>query len=104
MHTLRVAVCVLTVTVTAFSATAGAEPRYVPYVWKNVQIVGGGFVDGFVFHPTAKDVLYARTDIGGAYRRGHGATTARVASARSAGASLATSIRAPLRSSARIAS
>lgn len=38
------------------------------YVWKNVQIVGGGFVDGVIFHPTAPGVRYARTDIGGAYR------------------------------------
>ena len=39
-----------------------------PYIWRNVQIVAGGFVDGLVFNPAARDVLYARTDIGGAYR------------------------------------
>ncbi|HEY0760404.1 MAG TPA: xyloglucanase [Acidisarcina sp.] len=39
-----------------------------PYHWKNVQIVGGGFVDGIIFHPTARGVRYARTDMGGAYR------------------------------------
>ena len=46
----------------------GNGPASQPYTWKSVQIVGGGFVDGIVFHPTAKDVRYARTDMGGAYR------------------------------------
>ncbi len=38
------------------------------YTWKNAEIVGGGFVPSVVFNRGAKDVVYARTDIGGAYR------------------------------------
>lgn len=49
--------------------TASAQTiKQVPYIWKSVQIVGGGFVDGIIFHPTAPNVRYARTDMGSAYR------------------------------------
>ena len=30
-----------------------------PYAWKNVQIVGGGFVDGIIFHPSEKGLRCA---------------------------------------------
>ena len=52
-----------------YAAAASAQSlRQESYSWRNVQIVGAGFVDGVVFHPTAHNLRYARTDIGGAYR------------------------------------
>ncbi|GAA3925535.1 RICIN domain-containing protein [Streptomyces gulbargensis] len=49
---------------TAESPAAGAGP----YVWNNAQVVGGGYVTGLVFNAREKGLLYARTDMGGAYR------------------------------------
>ena len=47
------------------SALHSGEQRY---VWKNVAIFGGGFVTGIVFNPAQRNLVYARTDVGGAYR------------------------------------
>ncbi|GAA4541704.1 cellulose binding domain-containing protein [Streptomyces collinus] len=38
------------------------------YTWQNARIDGGGFVPGIVFNRSEKNLAYARTDIGGAYR------------------------------------
>lgn len=59
-------------TLMLFASTAVATPSNMPrqaaYSWKNVQIVGGGFVDALIFSPVQKDLVFARTDIGGGYR------------------------------------
>ena len=38
------------------------------YVWQPVRIVAGGYIPGFVAHPTEPGLIYARTDIGSVYR------------------------------------
>ncbi|NMB32916.1 MAG: cellulosome protein dockerin type I [Clostridium sp.] len=47
---------------------AGADS--VPYKWDNVKIEGGGgFVCGIIYNPSEEGLVYARTDMGGAYIR-----------------------------------
>ncbi len=48
------------------AATKGVKS--IPYTWRNVEILGGGFVTGIIFSPAEQGLVYARTDIGGSYR------------------------------------
>ena len=54
--------------VSAVAPSAQALVGNVEYRWKNVVVLGGGFVSGIVFSPVEKGLVYARTDVGGAYR------------------------------------
>src|SRR5918999_2397933 len=62
---LLAATAAATAAVLAPTASAAASD---PYNWKNVQIAGGGFVPGIIFNQREQNLIYARTDIGGAYR------------------------------------
>ncbi|MDF2802210.1 MAG: xyloglucanase, partial [Anaerocolumna sp.] len=64
------AVVFLTITVNPLlyanaSASASASEAY---SWNNVPINGGGFIPGIIFNESEPNLIYARTDIGGAYR------------------------------------
>ena len=62
--TATVAVVAQAVTTATPASAASSES----YNWRNVEIGGGGFVPGIIFSRAQKDLMYARTDIGGAYR------------------------------------
>jgi xyloglucan-specific exo-beta-1,4-glucanase len=53
----------LLATSTVATASTAAAASYTSVKWG-----GGGYVTGLIYHPTSAGVMYARTDIGGAYR------------------------------------
>ncbi len=51
------------------SVLVGSAPAQAQtYNWKPVQIHGGGFVSGILFHPDEPGLMYCRKDVGGSYR------------------------------------
>jgi len=51
-----------------FMASHSLYAQTETYQWSNVTIGGGGFVSGIITSKTEQNLLYARTDVGGAYR------------------------------------
>lgn len=61
----------LAMLLTSFQATvAMADDTYESeeYEWTRATLGGGGFTLGFIIHPKEPGLIYARTDVGGAFR------------------------------------
>jgi xyloglucan-specific exo-beta-1,4-glucanase len=65
---VALAACATAVALATVNVPSASAAPSVPYSWRNVRIDAGGFVSGIVFNPTERNLIYARTDVGGAYR------------------------------------
>ncbi|WP_127495250.1 sialidase family protein [Paenibacillus glycanilyticus] len=63
-----IAVIALTASLFGNGVMASSGSKSQGYDWGRVKTVGGGFVPGIIYNPSEKDLVYVRTDIGGAYR------------------------------------
>jgi len=54
--------------ITVYIFTSTTITAQIDYNWEAVKIGGGGYVTGIKIHPLDTNLIYLRTDVGGAYR------------------------------------